>query len=167
MVRTPRLALRPFTLEDAAFAFELVNDPAWIANIGDRNVRDLDDARRYIGRILDSYTRHGYGMYVVELLDTGEAIGTCGLVRRDSLDGPDIGFAFLERFRNRGYALEAAAAMLSHARASLGIASIAAIVSPSNARSIRVLDRIGLRFERTIRMPGDEDEISLYSTPAA
>lgn len=165
VARTPRLLLRRFTLDDAPFAFELVNDPAWIANIGNRNVRNLEDARAYVGRNVDMYERHGFGMYVAELSATGEAIGTCGLVKREGLDGPDIGFAFLERFRNRGYALEAATAVLSHARAPLGFERVAAIVSPGNLPSIRLLEKLGLRFERPIRLPGDGEEIALYSGP--
>jgi RimJ/RimL family protein N-acetyltransferase len=165
IARTARLLLRPFTLDDAEFAFELVNDPAWIANIGDRNVRSLDDARRYVGRNMDMYERHGFGMWVTAINETGEAIGTCGLVKREGLDGPDIGFAFLERHRNRGYAFEAATAVMSHARDPLGFERVAAIVSPANVASIRLLEKIGLRFERPIRLPGDGEEISLYSGP--
>ena len=105
LIETERLVMRRFTLEDAAFTYDLVNDPAWIAHIGDRGVRTLDDARRYIGKTLAMYERHGFGMYVVELKETGESIGTCGLVKRDILELADIGFAFLERFRNRGFAI--------------------------------------------------------------
>lgn len=161
---TPRLSLRRFTPDDAAFILELVNDPAWIANIGDRNVHDLEAARGYIGRTLAMYERHGFGMYLVALREGGEPVGTCGLVKRDGVDDADIGFAFLERFRNRGFAHEAAQAVLTHARDALRMPRVAAIVTPTNTRSIRLLEKIGLRFERPIRLPGADEEIFLYAT---
>lgn len=151
-------------LEDAAFVYDLVNDPGWLRNIGDRGVRNLDDARAYMRRaMLAMYERHGFGMYLVELKETGEPIGTCGLVKRDGLDDVDIGFAFLPQFRDRGFAREAAVAVLGHAR-ELGLPRVVAIVSAANDRSISLLERIGLRFERMLKLPSDDEEICLYST---
>lgn len=162
LFETDRLRLRRFVLDDAAFIYDLVNDPAWIANIGDRNVRDLDDARRYLGKVMASYERHGFGMYVVELKATARPIGTCGLVKRDHLDHADIGFAFLPQFRNQGYAREAADAVMRHAR-DLGFERILAIVTPNNKPSIKLLEKIGLRFERLARMPGESEDIAVYA----
>ena len=162
ILRTSRLELRRFTLEDAAFAYQLVNDPDWIRNIGDRNVRSLEDARGYLGRVMAAYERSGFGMYVVCLAETNEAIGTCGLIRREELEDVDIGFAFLPAHRGQGYALESAAAVMEHA-SDLGLRRIVAIVSPGNEPSIRLLEKIGMTFERMILMPGDTEEIRLYA----
>lgn len=163
ILETPRLVVRRFTPEDAAFTHALVNDPAWLEHIGDRNVRSLEDARAYIQtRVLASYERHGFGMWVVGLRDDGTAIGTCGLIQREGLADVDLGFAFLPAYRGRGYALESAAAVLDHARA-LGMRRVVAIVSPANDRSIRILERIGMTFERMVRMPGDTEDIRLYA----
>jgi len=164
VLETQRLILRRFELEDAAFILELVNDPAWLEHIGDRNVRTLEDARGYLRKgALDMYERVGFGMYVVTLKSSGESIGTCGLIKRETLDDVDIGFAFLPQFRGQGFALESAAATLEHGKSAHGLRRIVAIVSPANQRSIRILERIGLKFERAIRLPGDEEEISLYA----
>ena len=163
VLETPRLILRRFSLEDAAFVFGLVNDPAWLEHIGDRKVRTLEDARAYLRRgALAMYETMGFGMYVVTLKESGEAIGTCGLVKRDGLDDVDIGFAFLPQYRGQGFASESAAAVLGHARA-LGLKRVVAIVSAGNHRSIRLLERIGLTFERMVKLPGEDEEIPLYA----
>ena len=164
VLETKRLILRRFSLEDAPFIIELVNDPAWLEHIGDRNVRTLEDARAYLRKgALDMYERVGFGMYVVALKGSGEAIGTCGLIKRESLDDIDIGFAFLPQFRGQGFALESAAAVLEHGKGALGLKRIVAIVSPANRRSVTILEKIGLKFERTLKLPGDDEEISLYA----
>jgi len=164
VLETKRLILRRFELEDAAFILELVNDPAWLEHIGDRNVRTLEDARAYLRKgALDMHERVGFGMYVVTLKSSGESIGTCGLIKRETLDDVDIGFAFLARFRGQGFALESAAAVLEHAKSAFGLRRIVAIVSPANQRSIRILERIGLKFERVMKLPGDDEEISLFA----
>ena len=164
VLETERLILRRFSLEDAAFALELVNDPAWLEHIGDRNVRNLEDARAYLEKgALAMYERMGFGMYVVALKNTEEPIGTCGLIKRDGLDDVDIGYAFLPQFRGRGFALESAAAVLEHGKRDLGLRRIVAIVSPGNLRSIKVLESIGLQFERMMTLPGDDEEICLYA----
>lgn len=166
VLETERLALRRFTLDDAEFAHALVNDPAWIQYIGDRNVRSLEDARGYLAKgPMSMYEKTGFGMWVVTLRDTGQAIGTCGLIKRDSLEDVDIGFAFLPQFRGQGYAGESAKAVLEYGWSSVGLKRIVAIVSPANQPSIRILERLGLRFERMITMPGETEEIFLYATP--
>lgn len=165
VLETERLALRRFTLDDAEFAYALVNDPAWIQHVGDRNVKSLEDARGYLTKgPMSMYEKSGFGMWVVTLQSTGEAIGTCGLIERDSLEDVDIGFAFLPQFRGHGYAWESAKAVLEYGRAK-GLERIVAIVSPANRPSIRILERLGMRFERMIIMPGETEEILLYATP--
>jgi ribosomal-protein-alanine N-acetyltransferase len=165
ILETERLVIRPFTPEDAPFMLELLNDPGWIANIGNRGVHTVEAARDYIEtRMLAMYRRVGYGMWVVESKATGEAIGTSGLVKRDSLEHTDIGFAFLERHCRQGYALEAARATLEYALHPLALGKIVAIVSRSNTASIRLLEKIGLRRAGTITMPGDGEELAYFET---
>jgi RimJ/RimL family protein N-acetyltransferase len=163
ILETERLMLRQMRVEDAEFIFELVNEPAFIRNIGDKGVRTLDDARDYIlSGPVASYAKFGSGLYVVELKETGAAIGICGLLKRDSLEDVDIGFAFLERFRRQGFAYEAAAAVMEYGQNSLGLKRIVAITSPDNEGSIRVLEKIGLQFEKMIRMPGSDEDTRLF-----
>ena len=165
VLSTQRLDLRQLDAGDAPFMLDLLNDPSFIANIGDRGVRTVEDAARYIqDRMVPSYARYGYGLYLVELRATGAAIGICGLVRRDYLDDPDVGFAFLPPHRRHGYAHESAAATKAYALDVLGATRVLAITAPGNTGSIRVLEKIGLRFERMITPPGDSGEIRLYTS---
>lgn len=165
VLETERLSLRHLTDADAAFILELVNDPDWLRFIGDRGVRSLDDARAYIlNGPVASYARHGFGLYLVELGDGGAPVGMCGLLKRDWLDDVDVGFAFLPRFRGMGLAHEAARATLEYGRVALGLPRVAAIVSPENAGSIRLLEKLGMRFERMAVPPGAEQEVCVYAT---
>jgi [ribosomal protein S5]-alanine N-acetyltransferase len=162
LIETEHLRLRLFTLEDDAFILELVNEPSFVRFIGDKRVRSLEDARRYIRTgPLESYTRHGFGMYVVNLKDGDIPIGMCGLLKREALKDADVGFAYLPRFQTRGYGFEAATAVLAYARHVLGLTRIAAIVKPENAVSIRLIEKLGLRLEGTARIAdfGPEDQL--------
>jgi RimJ/RimL family protein N-acetyltransferase len=164
IAETERLRLRRFTADDAPFILELLNDPDFLRNIGDRGVRTDADARRYIldGPVM-SYERNGFGLYLVELAASGAPIGMCGLVRREALPGPDIGFAFLPAWRSRGYGLEAARAVLRHAERDCGLRRLVAIVSPGNTASRRLLERIGFRFEGLTRLADDASEVELLA----
>ena len=160
VLETERLALRRLTLDDAEFVRELVNEPSWIRFIGDRGVRTSDQARAYLEKgPLAMYERHGFGLWLVEVKATGEAAGLCGLIKRDTLEDVDIGFAFLPRFWNQGYALESARAVLTYGREILELDRIVAITSPDNEASIRLLERIGLRFERVIEFAGEPTKL--------
>jgi ribosomal-protein-alanine N-acetyltransferase len=154
---TPRLVVHRLTFDDAEFIFRLVNDPSWLQFIGDKNVRNLDDARRYLREgPLDMYERYGFGMYRVEERATGKPAGMCGLIKRDTLPDVDIGYAFLPEFRGRGYAYEVAAAVLDHGNRAFGLRRIVAITTPTNDASIRVLEKAGMKFERRLELtPGD------------
>ena len=164
VVETDRLVLRRVTLADAAFILELLNDPDWLRFIGDKGVRTLEDARGYIETgPLASYARHGFGLYVVTRQTDPAPIGLCGLVKRDVLPDVDVGYAFLPEHRGRGYAHEAAAAVLRFARDEVGLARIAAITNSENERSIRVLEKLGLSFERMIRMTPEAPEIRYFA----
>ncbi len=163
ILETERLRLRHLTLDDAAFMLRLLNEPSFIRNIGDRGVRTEAEARQYLENgALASYGQYGYGLYLVELRTSGEALGICGLVKRDYLDDPDVGFAFFPEFWLKGYAYESAAAVKAHAFDVLGVKRVLAITSPGNLGSIRVLEKIGLRFERMITPPGREETLRLF-----
>lgn len=150
---------------DAAFILELLNDPDFLHNIGDRGVRTIEDAIRYIlAGPVESYARHGFGLWLVELKDSATPAGICGLVKRDALPDPDIGYAFLPRFRSHGYAYESAAAVLGYAFGALGRRRVLAITNGQNVGSIRVLEKIGLKFERPVRLSEGAPEIMLFAT---
>ena len=162
VIQTQRLVLRQLELNDADFILELLNEAAFLQFIGDKGVRTLDDARDYLRKgPMDSYQRHGFGLYAASLRD-GTRIGICGLVKRDGLDDVDVGFAFLSRHRSRGYAVESGAAILEHARRVLGLQRVVAITSPENVGSIAVLEKIGLKFERTVRLAELGPELKLF-----
>ncbi|HEX8719963.1 MAG TPA: GNAT family N-acetyltransferase [Pyrinomonadaceae bacterium] len=164
VIETERLTLREACAEDAAFVVELLNDPDFVRNIADRGVRTLEDARRFIEeRFVESYRRNGFGLWLVEPKGAGVAAGICGLVRREGLDGVDIGYAFLPASRGKGYAAESARAVLDYARDRLGLKRLLAITSPDNPSSWRVLEKIGLQFERMIRLSPGAPEVRLYA----
>lgn len=155
-IRSERLELRELTVEDAPFILELLNDPDWLRYIGDRGVRTLDDAIGYIDKgPRKSYLEHRHGLFAVELLETAATIGLCGILKRETLELPDLGFAFLPLARGRGYAIEAARAALADAERRLGIGKIAAITSLDNRASIRLLEACGFRFEKIMEMNGE------------
>ncbi|MCR5880325.1 GNAT family N-acetyltransferase [Phenylobacterium sp. J367] len=158
-MKTARLTLSPPTEADAAFVLELLNDPGWIANIGDRGVRDLEGARAYI------VERFSKSPWFVIRDPSGAPIGMAGIVvGREGLDTPDIGYALLARHAGHGYATEAAAAVLAHARSEMGLSKVAAITTPTNTASQRVLEKLGLRFVQMINLPGHDEASAYYST---
>jgi RimJ/RimL family protein N-acetyltransferase len=163
IVATPRLRLRTVDTDDADFYLELVNDPGFLEHIGDRGIRTREDAIQALleGPIAMQEMR-GHSLYVVELKETGEPVGMCGLIKRDTLDGVDIGYAYLQRHCGRGYAYEAGMAVLALAPA-LGLPRVLAITSPNNLASNGLLRKMGMRFERFVYLvPGDAGK-NLYS----
>lgn len=164
VLETTRLALRHLTAADSPFILELVTDPDWLRFIGDRGVRTVEDARGYIeSGPMKLYERLGFGLYLVELRGDGTPLGLCGLIKRDSLEDVDIGFAFLPAFRGRGYALEAAIGVRDYAFEVLGLERLVAITAPENDKSASLLEHLGFAYERT--MPwGTGGEVSrLYA----
>ncbi len=160
---TARLTLRQLTELDAGFIFELVNDPDWLRYIGDRGVRSIEDAGAYIRNGPRAmYERVGFGLWLVERKGDRAPLGICGLIRRDTLDDVDVGFAFLPAYRGEGYAFEAAAATLACAKNVHGLSRIVAITSLDNSPSIRLLGRLGFRFEKQIRLRGEDHDVRLY-----
>jgi len=162
VIRTSRLDLRELDGNDAEFILQLLNEEGFIRFIGDKGVRTLADAHDYILQgPMDSYARNGFGLYAACLRDT-TPIGICGLVKREGLNDPDVGFAFLSRYWSLGYAVESAAAVLAHAQDVLGLKRVVAITSPDNWSSIGVLEKIGLRYERMIRLVDHSPELKLF-----
>lgn len=163
VLETSRLLLCHLSEEDAPFILELLNDPAFIRYIGDKAVRSLDDAKDYLrSGPLQSYAQHGFGLFLTILRKDHTSIGISGLLQRDELDDPDLGFAFLPGYRSQGYATEAAAAVLEFGKG-LGMRRIVAITSPDNHNSIRLLQKVGLRFEDTITLGEQTKRVNLYA----
>jgi ribosomal-protein-alanine N-acetyltransferase len=163
VIETERLLLRRLSTEDAGFILELLNEPSFIRNIGDRGVRTMEGANSYIlNGPVASYAKNGFGLYLVKLKETEESIGMCGLIKRDALEDVDIGYAFLPRFWSKGYAVESAQAVKVHAKDTIGLNRLAAIVDPENEGSIRVLEKIGLQFEKMVRLSEDDIDLKLF-----
>jgi len=165
VLETDRLVLREFTLDDTAFIIDLVNTPGWLEFIGDRNVKTEEQARTYLENgPLKSYKENGFGLAMVQLKTEKTPIGMCGILKRENLDNPDIGFAFLPEFMGNGYAFEIATATLIIAKTIWQLPVIAAITLPSNKSSIKLLEKIGLHFIKPFTFPGSSEELMLYST---
>lgn len=164
LIETERLRLRPVTVDDTELMLAVWNDPAFIRNVADRGIRTVEQAQEAIKsgaqKLFEDY---GYGPYCMSLKTDGTMVGICGLFKRENLDDPDIGFGVLPDYCGKGYAGEAAAAVVNFAHDELGIAVLTAIVSPTNAPSIGLIKKLGLTFDQMITMPGDEDAICLYS----
>ncbi len=163
IVETSRLVIRELTADDAEFILRLTNEPSFVANIGDKGIRDLDDARRFLRE--GAWTNQplpGYGQFLVELKEDGAAAGICGLLYRENLDLTDVGFAFLPAYWGRGLALEAARAVMEYGTSKLGVSAIVGLTTKENAPSIRVLEKLGLRFQKMVKMSPDDPGTALY-----
>jgi RimJ/RimL family protein N-acetyltransferase len=163
-LETQRLLLRPFTVDDTEFILTLLNEPSFLRYIGDKKVRNLDDARQYIvNGPVASYEQHGFGLCLLELKESHTPIGMCGLLKREELPEPDIGFALLPDFWNKGFAFEAATAVLDDAHERLKLQRILAITSPDNDASINLLQRLGFRFEGLRKLSADREPVKLFT----
>lgn len=164
ILETERLILRTLAIEDNAFILELLNDPSWLRFIGDRGVRTLDDASNYILNGPQAmYKRRGFSLYLTELKSDGTPIGLCGLIKRDTLEDVDIGFAFLPKYRDQGYAYESASAVVAYGKKTFGLMRIVAITTPDNVRSGELLEKCGLKFEKMITLSDDNEELKLFA----
>jgi len=162
-LETSRLQIRRLEIDDAAFIYRLVNDPQWLRFIGDKGVSNLDDAREYIETDpLEMYRKNGFGLNLVALKDSGEAIGICGILRRETLTEADLGFAFMPDYRRRGFAYEASHAVLEHGLERLGLERVAAILSPQNTASAKLLLKLGFRFDRNYQSHAHSEVLDLY-----
>lgn len=164
LIETMRLTLRKLTTHDADFILDLLNQPSFIYYIGDRGVRTLEDAKRYIEKgAISSYERFGFGLYLVILKEGDIPIGICGLVKRDVFIHADVGYAFLPQFWSKGYAAESAAAVMEYAKTELGMKRILGVTMSENKGSIHVLEKSGLKFEKMVKLKEDDIDLMLFS----
>jgi ribosomal-protein-alanine N-acetyltransferase len=165
ILETERLYLREFNSGDAAFILELLNTPQWIQFIGDRGVKTVADAEKFITeRYIQSYKINGFGLYATVLKANNTPIGMCGLIKRDTLTDIDIGFAFLPEYISSGYGFESASAVLKYGREVLNISRIVAITIQENVNSIGLLRKLNMKFEGLVTMPGDSEALMLFAS---
>jgi ribosomal-protein-alanine N-acetyltransferase len=164
VAETERLSIRRFDTADAPFILTLLNTPGWLQFIGDKHIKTLNDAENYIiSGPVKSYKKFGFGLYLVSLKHHGTPIGMCGLIQRAELEDIDIGFAFLPEHGGSGYAIESVEAMISYAKTNLKISRLVAITLPENKSCIRLLEKAGLQFEKTVRFPGEDEVLMLLA----
>jgi RimJ/RimL family protein N-acetyltransferase len=164
ILETKRLLLSRLSYDHCEFIFELVNEPSFKQFIGDKDVHSPEDARRYLREgPIGNYERFGYGLFLVTVKEAGMPAGICGLVKREEFDDPDLGFAFLDRYRRNGYAGESARVVLEYGFGELGLRRIIAMADPENEPSVRLLETLGFAYERKVRMPDDDHDINLFS----
>lgn len=163
-LQTERLQIRKLTLKDSNFIVQLLNSPGWLKYIGDRGVSTLEDAKIYLqnGPLL-SYKKHGFGLYMVELLSANVPIGICGILQRDYLVHPDLGFAFLPEFTGKGYAFEAAKAVIQFAGKQLDVKELLAITLPGNTTSIKLLEKAGMKYQEMVKSQDGTESLKLFS----
>lgn len=167
VIETERLQLHAFAADsdsDVAFMHRLLNEPSFLRNIGDRGVRSLEDAHAYLLKgPVASYAANGFGLYRMQAKSNGVTVGTCGLVKRATLEDADLGYALLPEFCGMGYAIEAASAVLAHGHGALGLLRVLAITNPDNTASIRVLEKLDFRFENMVQWPPDNIALKLFA----
>ena len=163
MIVTERLQIQPVSINDAEFILTLLNSKSWIQNIGNRNVHTIEEAQKYIeSRMLPQLKEKGYGNNIVQLRSTGETIGTAGIYHRPGLGIPDIGFAFLEEYQGKGYGSESAYHVMNMGFRDYDIPAMSAITLPSNKASVRLLEKLGMKYVKMIHLPDDEEELMYY-----
>ena len=166
ILETDRLQILEFEKSDAQFIFELINEPEWIEYIGDKNVKNVNDAENFItNKLMPSYSENGYGLYVVKLKKTGKPIGMCGLVNRLGLNNTDIGFAYLKKYQRKGFAFESSTAILDYAKNILNLNRVVAITNPNNIASGKLLEKLGLTFDKMIDLSEDGKDICKLFVP--
>ncbi len=163
IIETDRLIITTLDISHAPFILTLTNSPGWLEFIGDRGIKTIGDAENYlINGPMASYAKYGHGLYLLSLKDNNTPVGICGLLQRTTLPDKDIGFALLPEYTGKGYALEAATAIIQYSREQLGIQRIAAITLPGNTRSIRLLGALGLSFEKMVQLETGKGELMLF-----
>lgn len=164
IIESERLRLRHYTLDDTGFIINLLNQSSFIENIGDRGIRTKADAEQYLQKsILDSYQKHGFGLSMVELKDSEKPIGMCGILKRDGLEFPDLGYAFLPEYCGQGYAFEIADKLMKSVEELYGLKRVLAITSSDNSNSIHLLEKTGFKFEGMVKAVEDQPENKLFS----
>jgi len=164
ILHTTRLKVREFVPDDAPFIVDLVNTPGWIENIGDRNIHTHEDATRYIHNgPMRSYVLHGFGLWLVEKRDDNAPLGMCGILKREYLNEPDIGFAFLPQYHGQGFAFEVASETINYAKDKLDIPVMSAITLAKNKSSIKLLEKLGLSFKKIVHVADTKEDLLLFS----
>ncbi|WP_027137920.1 GNAT family N-acetyltransferase [Gaetbulibacter saemankumensis] len=165
VAETERLILEKLTPDDAAFFLKLVNTPNWLKYIGDRQVYSLEDAKQYLlDGPIKSYEDKGFGFYKLLLKSADNiAIGTCGLVKREVLEDVDIGFAMLPEYEGKGFGYESSQAVIELAKKEFNINRLVAITLPINAKSIKLLEKLGLEYEKRVKPFEDDEELLLFA----
>ena len=168
IIQTARLQLRLATLKDAGFLLALLNEPDFLKNIGDRQVRDLAQSEAYLQQnLLASYRLHGFGLWVVERLVDQQPLGLCGLVQRDYLPAPDLGYALFSAHSGQRYTSEAALSVVAYARNELGLRRLCGIVAPDNLASKRILVKVGMQPDGQKAVPGSDKQVDFYQIELA
>jgi len=163
-LETERLRIRALTIIDAGFMMQLMNTPTWIKHIGNRNINDKTTASNYIANnIINSYNINGFGLFLVTQKKDNQSAGICGIVKREGLTIPDLGFALMPNFERKGIATEASKAVVKYAKESLQLTQLAGITKPENIASIRVLEKVGMEFKQMIQLPQDANMFSLFT----
>ncbi len=164
IAETDRLIISKFTLKDAPFFLELTNTPNWIKYIGDRNLKTVKDAEEYIkNRTLKSYSEFEFGFYKLQLKNENQKpIGTCGLIKRETLDDVDIGFAMLPEYESKGFGYESSLAIMELAQHKFNLKRILAITLAINKKSIKLIEKLGLTFEKKVKPFEDDEELLLF-----
>ena len=161
---TERLFIRPVSTKDAGFIFQLLNSPKWLQYIGDRKIKNDEDAKKYIEeRMLPQLSSHGYTNNIIIRKSDGVKMGSCGLYDREGLDGIDLGYAFLPEYEKKGYAFEATSELMRAANREFGISKVKAITLENNLSSRKLLEKLGFTLEGITRIPDDPDELMLYT----
>lgn len=164
IIDTKRLYLRELTLGDSEFVYKLVNTPKWIKFIGDRKINSIKDSEKYLTKgPLKSYTQNGFGMWLIVLKHSLIPIGICGILKREFINDLDIGFAMLPKYENNGYGYEAANATLTFAKHKLKISRIVGFTLDYNNHSINLLNKLGFKFEKMIRLPNNDENMALFA----
>jgi len=164
IAETSRLFISKITLKDSRFFLELVNTPHWLKYIGDRKINTVKDAKTYLRNVtLKSFTDFGFGFYKLQIKDTNKTIGICGLVKRKQLDDVEIGFALLPEYEGKGFGYEASLSVLELAKETFGLKKITAITLPTNISSIKLLEKLGLTFEKKVKPFEDDEELLLFA----
>ena len=148
-ISTDRLHLHLLATGDYEFIIQLVNSKGWIKFIGDRNIHSKEESVAYINKIVDSTNIY---YWVVRIKEGNIPIGVIWFLKRDYLENFDIGFAFLPEFAGRGYAYEAAKEILSIVSTYPAYHTVLATTIPHNLRSIKLLIKLGLYFEKELEV---------------
>jgi RimJ/RimL family protein N-acetyltransferase len=165
IAETHRLLISKLSLDDGPFFLELVNTPNWLKYIGDRNLKTVEDAKTYLKNgTLKSYNNFGFGFYKLQLKEeNNKTIGTCGLIKRDALECVDLGFAMLPNYERKGFGYESSVAILKLAKEQFKLHKVAAITLPENTSSIKLLEKLGLSYEKTIKPFEDDEELLFFA----